>query len=485
MSVRRALLFAYAEKYGSYVIALGSTVFISRLLSPEEVGAFAVGMALVGLVAVFREFGVSTYVVQEPELDARRLAAAFSVTIAMGLGLACVIALLAAPAAWFYSDVRLRDIILILALSFALTPLGSVSQALLVREMRFGVLAWVRLAHAAVSAIVGVALAWFGFGAESLAWASLCATVVNSALSIAARPHSMRLCRHAQDLRRVVAVGLPTTLVSLIDDLVQTVPDLMVGRWQGLAAAGLVSRARGLSQTAQQIIVRAANPVFLSVFSRHRRDGTGIETPYITAAACVCAVGWTLLAAMSVLADPLIDVLFGQQWRAVPPLLRWLCLSAAILLLSSGAHSLLLAYQGASDALRARLLALPFYLGCGAIGAAVSVEAMAAATALASVASTYLTMQAVRHRVGIPMRMQLSPTLSSSLMPAVSAAGAVPAALWYSFGTAHSWAALVLGAAGAAAGAAAGLALRDGPLRREVLRFWRERDSSATPAAPT
>lgn len=483
MSVRRALLFAYVEKYGSYVIALGSTVFISRLLSPEEVGAFAIGMALVGLVAVFREFGVSTYLVQEPELDARRLAAALTVTAAMGLGLALIVAMLAVPVAWFYGDQRLRDIILILAVSFALTPLGSVSQSLLVREMRFGVLAWVRLVHAVVTAVIGIVLAWLGHGAASLAWASLGATVVNSALSIAVRPHAMRLNTRGEDLRRVVAVGLPTTLVSLIDDLVNTIPDLMVGRWQGLAAAGLISRARGLSQTAHQVIVRAANPVFMSVFSKHRREGTGIEGPYLTAAACVCAVGWTLLASMAVLADPLIQVLFGPQWHQVPDLLRWLCLSAALLLLSSGAHSLLLAYQGAKDALRARLLALPFYVGTGAIGATVSVEAMAASTAVASAASTVLTMRAVRDRVGIAMHAQASPVLNSSLMPLVAAAGALPAALWYGLAECPSWVALLAGSMGAAVGAALGLFARKSPLQSEITRIWEERAASVKSAA--
>ena len=56
MSVRRALLYSYIEKYGSYVIALLSTAVISRLLGPGDIGAFAVGMALVGMVAVIREF---------------------------------------------------------------------------------------------------------------------------------------------------------------------------------------------------------------------------------------------------------------------------------------------------------------------------------------------------------------------------------------------------------------------------------------------
>jgi O-antigen/teichoic acid export membrane protein len=156
MSVRRALFFSYLEKYGSYVLALGSTVVLSRLLSPADVGAFSIGMALVGMVAVFREFGVSTYLAQETELTDDRVAAAFTLTVGMGLALALLVAALAVPVAAFYGDVRLQLILFILALNFALSPLGSVSQSLLTRDLQFGVLAWVRLAYGTVSAAVSI-----------------------------------------------------------------------------------------------------------------------------------------------------------------------------------------------------------------------------------------------------------------------------------------------------------------------------------------
>ena len=258
MSVPRALFFSYAEKYGSYVLALGATVVLSRLLSPSDVGAFSVGMALVGLVAVFREFGVSTYLAQETELTGERIAASFTLTVGMGVALALMLAAVAVPVAAFYGDPRLRGILYILALNFALAPLGSVSQSLLTRELRFGVLAWIRVAQGAVAAVVGVLLAWLGLGPQSLAWAALCATMMNSVMSFASHPHKLRFNFRPSELKRVIGVGLPVTLVSIIDDLINTVPDLVVGRWQGLAAAGLLSRARGLSQMAHQLIARAA-----------------------------------------------------------------------------------------------------------------------------------------------------------------------------------------------------------------------------------
>lgn len=479
MSVRRALLFSYVEKYGTYVLGIVAAIVISRLLSPADVGAFSIGMTLVGIAAVFREFGVSTYLVQEVELTDGRIAAAFTLTVGTGVVLGLLVAALAEPAAAFYGDPRLRSILYILALSFALTPLGSVSQSLLSRELRFGSLAWIRLAYAAVNASVGILLAWLGFGPVSLAWAALCGVVVNSAASVACRPHTLSLRFGREDMKRVMDVGLPTTAVSIVDDLINTIPDLVVGRWQGLAAAGLLSRARGLSQMASQLIARAAGPVFFAVYAEQKRDGKDVGELYMRATSCVCGAGWTLLASIAVLASPLVQLLFGSQWTEVSRLLPWLCASASVLLLTSGAHILLLALGGASDALRAKAWALPWYLGCGISGALVSLQAMVVATLLASVAAAALLALAVRARVGIGLRTQLKPLLTSSLPALAAGLASMPAAIWYVGSDVSSWVAVLVGGACAGIGAATALASSNSPLRQEVLRLWRARTAVA------
>jgi O-antigen/teichoic acid export membrane protein len=479
MSVRRALLFSYVEKYGSYVIALASTMAISRLLTPEDVGAFSVGMALIGLIAVFREFGVTTYVVQEAELSADRLAAAFAVTLGMGMLLGVVIALLAVPVASFYGDPRLREILWILALSFAVTPLGSMSQSLLLRDMHFGALAWIRLVFSLVAALTSVALAWLGLGPQSLAWGALAAAAVNAGISLAVRPHAMGWNFRRADIERVLSTGLPVALVSVVDDVIQTVPGLVVGRWQGLSAAGLLSRAKGLAQMAQQLIARGASPVFLSAYSGLHRDGVPAQALYVMASSCVCGIGWAMLAALAVLADPIVWLLFGSQWTEVAPLLRWLSLSEAVLLLASGAPMLLMASGGAKDALNAKLSALPLYIGATVIGATISLEALAIALVGASAAATWLLARVVKSRAGSGWWAQLAP-LGSSALPALCAAlAALPVAWWYEHSTVPAWLACLCGCAAAGTGALAGLLVRESPLRNESLRLWRLRQNSS------
>ncbi|HEY8711016.1 MAG TPA: oligosaccharide flippase family protein [Burkholderiaceae bacterium] len=429
MTVRKALAYSYAEKYGSYVLGLLSTMVISRLLGPAEIGVFSVGMALVGIVAVIREFGLSTYLVQEVELSDERVRAAFTLAVALGVGLSLVVLVLSVPAGHFYGDPNVTSVIAILALNFALTPFGSISQALLVRELRFSTLTWIRLLVGLIQAVGSVVLAALGLGPQSLAWAAVLASVANSVISIASRPHPMSLIFSGAQLRRVFVVGGPVTAISIIEDVVTSLPELVLGRTQSLTAAGLFSRARGMSQMAHQLLARAAGPVFLAVFADRNREGVPLAPLYLKATACVTTLGWAGLAMLAVLSDPVVRVLFGSNWLAVVPLMRWLCLAAAVALLTSGAHHLLLAGGGMRDVLHAKLLALPAHAIGILVGAVYGARGMAIAMVVTSAFASLLLALAVRRRMGISLRDQLSPVVASAVITVAGAAGSSVALL--------------------------------------------------------
>ncbi len=426
MTVRRALAFTYIEKYGSFLLSLGSTAVISRLLKPADIGVFAIGMSLVGVVAVIRELGVSTYLVQEAELSERRIRAAFTLAVMMGFGLCLLLLALSIPAGAFYKDSNVTTIVCILALNFALTPLGSVSQSLLTRELRFSTLTWIRLAQSAVLAGGSIVLAQLGWGSLSLAWGAVLSSLANSVISLWIRPHAMRPTFDRAELRRVFSVGGPATAVSVVDEIVSSLPELVLGRTQTLAAAGLFSRARGMSQMAHQLLARAAGPVFMAVFAERRREGVPLAPLYSKATACVLGLGWIALAMLVVLAEPVVRALFGPNWLAVVSPMRWLSAAAAMALVTSGAYHLLLASGGVRDVLRAKLATLPAQVLPLVIGAFLGVTWMAIAMVLSSIVASLLLALAVRTRSGISLRDQLQPAIVS--IP-IALAGAVGASL--------------------------------------------------------
>ena len=81
MSVRRSTYFAFGSRYANILINFVAIVVIARLLTPDEIGVFAVSAAFVTLIQVFRDFGIGNYLIQERTLDRAH------VRTAMGIGL--------------------------------------------------------------------------------------------------------------------------------------------------------------------------------------------------------------------------------------------------------------------------------------------------------------------------------------------------------------------------------------------------------------
>jgi len=469
-SFRSALSYSYIENYGSFVIGLVATIVISRILGPAEIGAFSIGVGLVGVIAVIREMGVGAYIVQEESLTDGRIRAAFTILVALGSGLGLAILGLSWPAGRLYGS-EVARVVAILSLGFAITPLGGVAQALMARDLQFGRLSWIRFLHGFVAASVGIVLASLGFGPEGLAWASVASALSNAALSTVAKPHRWRPNFSRRDWKRIVGVGGPAAAASLVEDVASALPELLLGRLQNLAAAGLFSRARGLSQTATQAIAGAAGPVVLCEFALRNRGGVSLDPFYRKATLCVTALGWSGLGVLALLAEPAVRVLFGSQWTEVVPLVRWLCVAAAVALLTAYSHQALLASGGALAAMRARLAWLPIHFVCLLLGALGGPDWIAAGMVLSSIAGSALLCAALRRRIGIVVFAHLRIAKESAPIAFSATIGALPSLLLGDGTLGGSILALLAGGVGAIAGFLAAARVTGHPVLEELIRM--------------
>ena len=144
MSLRRAVVYAYLDRYASYFVMFVSSVVTARLLTPEEIGVFSVTMVLVGFLGPFRDLGASQYVIQTRDLSPGALRAVWAVQIGMAVLLALLLLAARGPVAAFYRAPQIETIMLLLAVSSMLLPPSAMVSAWLSREMAFGRLALIR-----------------------------------------------------------------------------------------------------------------------------------------------------------------------------------------------------------------------------------------------------------------------------------------------------------------------------------------------------
>jgi O-antigen/teichoic acid export membrane protein len=342
-SVRRALALSMIERYLLVLLTLGSNMVLARLLTPEEIGLYAVALAVIGLMHMVREFGIGAYLIQEPDLQPRHVHTAFGVSLLLGSAL--FLALFAAgPAAGrFYADGRVGEALRIVAINFLVLPFCSISTSLLRRKMRFDSLAIAALSGGVAGAAVTLSLAWAGYGPNSLAVGSV---VSNVAIGIAAwwALRDPAVFRPAlSEWRAVLSFGGQSALTNVVASASNNINDLALAKVLGFAPVAMISRAQGLPAMFQRELMRSVQVVAFPAFAKVHREGGSVELRWTAAVGALTVLGWPFFGFAALMALELMRLMFGTQWDEAARLVPLFCAAGAVMALSGLIQQLLVA----------------------------------------------------------------------------------------------------------------------------------------------
>ena len=71
MAAKGSIAWMATAQAGSFVLQFASSVVLARLLTPREIGVFAVAMAIVGALSIVQAFGLQSMIIREPDLTER------------------------------------------------------------------------------------------------------------------------------------------------------------------------------------------------------------------------------------------------------------------------------------------------------------------------------------------------------------------------------------------------------------------------------
>lgn len=330
-NIRHSLLISLSQSYVILGLQFVASVVIARLLTPEELGIFSVAMVLISVVNILRDFGVVNYVIQEKEINAERIRAASAVTFLAAWSIALVVWLTADLAAAFYSQTGIADVMRVLALNFLLLPFGSIAMACMRREMMFLRIAAIRLAAALAQAIASIALAWWGWSYLSMAWAAVLATVLQIAMIFWLRPRGLSTAPGFRGLSRVLRFGSLSALTDIVRVGDRGAPDVVLGRAMGMAEVAFFSRATGLVDLFNRMIIEAVAFVALPHFAAKVRAGEDVAQAYLRAVTLLTGLSWPFFVWLAAVAPTVVLLLYGDQWLTSVVLVQILCAGELLL----------------------------------------------------------------------------------------------------------------------------------------------------------
>ena len=445
-AVRTSVYFSFLEKYVVFVVGFASSVIIARLLTPAEIGIFSVGIAFIAFAHTLRDFGVTNYLIQERELSLSKTRTALTITWMISLSIGAAIVGFAPLAGRFYENDGVRQVLYVVAVNFFLIPISSTVMALLRRDMRFGVVAVIQVANAVALAATSIGLAAMGYGFISLAWGAVAGSATTAIGALLTRPDWRMFLPSLSEWRKVAAFGGFASGTSLLNECRISGPDLILGRTLGFTEVGLFSRAMGLRNIFNRMIVEAIMPVLLPVLSAKARANEDLRGAYCYALGAMNGLAWPFMALLAILADPLIRFLYGEQWVDAAPVLRWLALAAAINFINFILSPLLVSIGRVRDAFLAQLISVPVAMGMIVIASIYGdLETVAAATNLSALWAFIVGHAFVHRAIGIRLWEVGLAVWRGAAVTVLAALGPLLAVAIWGFEPAEPLPALILG----------------------------------------
>ena len=368
-SLRKSLMQSFALRNVTLLIQFISSLLISRLLTPHEVGIFSIGAVIVSFSHILRDMGVSNYVIQERELTRERVRSAQAIVWLTSLLLACLLFSFSAWAGEFYAESGVTLTMRVLSINFLLLPIGSVTSALLSREMAFDKLLMVNIASALTQAVTGVVMAWAGFGFISLAWSAVAASIVSAGGMTLFRQSDQPWLPGFREWRRVFSTGSKLSATSIFYEIGLGGPELVTGRILGLEIVAYFSRGFGAGMLALRALVDSFMPVAVPYFAKRARSEQDLKEPYLHGIAYMSALSMPAFAGLAILAEPIILLLYGGQWlRAVQPL-QIICGSMALIAIANVAGSMLVGSGKIASNLKIQMICQPLKVVLAGVGA--------------------------------------------------------------------------------------------------------------------
>jgi O-antigen/teichoic acid export membrane protein len=423
VGIRRALAIATVERYFGLVANFALTVVVSRLLTPEEIGTWAIGLAAVTLIATVRELATGTYLIQKVDLTPAHIRSAATVLLLISAALGGSLNVLAPWLAGLYGEPRLAAYLRVAAVGVFLEAITIVLASLMRRDMAFVEIAVVNTISIATFAGVTLALAALDFSYMSFAWAGIASAAVSGLLTLLFRPNLSVFKPMLRHWRDVLTFGACNGANVFLYRVYETIPTMVLGRLISVGAAGLFSRAQLVCQLPDRVLLGGVAAVILPALSAEVRAGRGLKEPYLHALSLITVLQWPLLVVVTILAHPVVLILLGDQWLGAVALVQ---IVAPALMLSSANelnYPILVSVGAMRDVLLRGVIIWP--ISALIIAAAAAFGVHAAALGLLGVVpfQALVSISFVLRRVRIEWRDLATATWRSGVVAFVSAAG--------------------------------------------------------------
>lgn len=446
--IARGAIQTFGSAYAARLLTLAVRLLLLQILVPEDFGAVGTAFSLLALAVAARDFGLHYALLHQHDRVHTLAPTHFILSISLG-AISTTLALL--MAVYYDQAIALTQTLTVylggtatesypkVALALAIFGIfdffrtaALTAEVQLQRDLAFGRLAIAHAGGTILAALVGLALAYFGFGKWALILGfypySVAYIVVFCTVVWTKHPPPLNRIRefNTDAAREMIRYGCQFWLGGVPKIFVQHYDKLLVSFYVGLNWRGLYDTAHDFAQIPTGAITLAIVRITGAVYARYQNDREQLSAAYRRTLRLILRATVPLSLLLALEADRWV-LIFRSEWVAAAPLLQSLIIYSLCRPILDDLHALF--YSVGSPLSIARFAAVqgilllilaPFLaLDMGGYGLGLGIDGIAFSMNIMAFIGLILALMLARQFVDIPLTKTFAPPLIAGLIGVV------------------------------------------------------------------
>lgn len=376
----KGIAWTLVENVSVKVISIIITIVLARLLMPEDYGLIGMLSIFIAISEVFIQSGIGQALIQKSDCDDDDFSTAFYFNVAISIVIYFILFFAAPLIANFYHEPQLVAITRVLSLNFVLGSLTIVQLSKLKKVMNFKPLAIISLVSTVFSGVIGIVMAFSGYGVWALVAQTLSATLIKVIIfPLFTKWHPNRPFSR-QSFKHLWNFGSKILVTGIIDVINSNLSNILIGRFYNKEQVGFFSKARNLADVPAMTMSTILGTVLYPLLSEIHNDEKKHIAVYSKVSRHTIILTFPILILLALLAKPIIIILFTDKWAESIPLFKALLLARLFLSLNVINANMLQSKGDTKLFMRLYFITGPISLLAIAIAIPLGVKAMAWAT---------------------------------------------------------------------------------------------------------
>lgn len=317
--------YRFAERILAQIVSTLISILLARILAPAEYGLIAIITSLITIFNVFVESGLGVSLIQKKEVDRKDFSTVFWASIILSVVMYAILFAGAPLFANIYRNAAIIPILRVMGLRLPLAAINCVQHAYVSKQLMFRKFFYSTLAGTVVSGIIGVVLAYIGYGVWALVFQYLANTFIGTVIlwiTVRWRP---QLFFSWERFLTLFSFGWKILVSGLLTAVYEEIRSFIIAGKYTAEDLSFYSKGQQFPRLIVNNVGTTITNVMFPVFSLYQDNNIQLKNAVSRCMKVASYVMFPIIIGFAAVAESFVSVILTEKWLPAVPYIYVFC----------------------------------------------------------------------------------------------------------------------------------------------------------------